>query len=814
MDYRLFLSYFLISVSSLFAQQTTFTGVVKNSQTNTPLQSVEVYDKTRVKTFYTDARGVFQIPCESLPSLDLVFIGLGYEILENTYNCDGEQHEVLLKPISEQLSEVLISSQKKQIAAIKRLKDVEGTAIYAGKKSEVVLLDQMLVNKASGNARQAYAQVAGLNIYEGDDAGLQLNIGGRGLDPNRSSNFNTRQNGYDISADVLGYPESYYTPPLEAIEEIQIVRGAASLQYGTQFGGLVNFKMKSAPKTKDFEAIARVGAGSFGLQNYFLSLGGNADKISYYSYVQLKSADGFRENSNFDSRNIYGKLSYAFTDKTQLHFESTYLNYTAQQPGGLTDLQFALDPTFSNRTRNYFKVDWLLLNLKLEHEFAARKKLSLNIFTLDAYRKAVGFRDTRASTTDVTTLPRELLTDSFNNWGAELRFLMPYRVFGKKATLLLGSKYYQSYNESQQGIGSAGSDANFTLQNQNFPNSGMPESAFDFPNLNVSVFGEQIFKLSSSFSVTPGFRLEYINTQADGFYINKSVDNAGNVFSREQTDEFRENERSFYLFGLGMSYKPSKAFELFVNGSQNYRSVTFTDIRVISPNLLVDENITDEKGYTADIGVRGTIDDILRYDCSVFSLLYDNRIGLTDVAGKPFRTNVGAAQIFGLESLFTLSASNWLLTDHPHWHWQHFLNTALTRSEFTKKNINTTSQDLVIGNKVEFVPEINFKTGIELGYKNLKTSVQYSYISSQFTDAYNTPAGNTFSTRGEIPAYQVLDFSAEYQFEKRLKNWRLEAGVNNLLDESYFTRRATGYPGPGIIPSNPRNFYVVLQYAL
>ena len=65
------------------------------------------------------------------------------------------------------------------------------------------------------------------------------------IDPNRTSNFNTRQNGYDISADVLGYPESYYTPASEALSEIQIVRGAASLQYGTQFGGLVNFKMKA-----------------------------------------------------------------------------------------------------------------------------------------------------------------------------------------------------------------------------------------------------------------------------------------------------------------------------------------------------------------------------------------------------------------------------------------------------------------------------------------------------------------------------------------------------------------------------------------
>ena len=77
---------------------------------------------------------------------------------------------------------------------------------------------------------------------------LQLSIGGRGLDPNRTASFNTRQNGYDISADVLGYPESYYTPPAEALGEIQIVRGAASLQYGTQFGGLINFDISQTSR--------------------------------------------------------------------------------------------------------------------------------------------------------------------------------------------------------------------------------------------------------------------------------------------------------------------------------------------------------------------------------------------------------------------------------------------------------------------------------------------------------------------------------------------------------------------------------------
>ena len=80
---------------------------------------------------------------------------------------------------------------------------------------------------------------------------FQLGIGGRGLSPNRNSNFNTRQNGYDISADALGYPESYYTPPAESIERIEVVRGAASLQFGTQFGGMLNFRFKKGPQDKN-----------------------------------------------------------------------------------------------------------------------------------------------------------------------------------------------------------------------------------------------------------------------------------------------------------------------------------------------------------------------------------------------------------------------------------------------------------------------------------------------------------------------------------------------------------------------------------
>ncbi len=60
---------------------------------------------------------------------------------------------------------------------------------------------------------------------------------------------------------------------------------------------------------------------------------------------------------------------------------------------------------------------------------------------------------------------------------------------------------------------------------------------------------------------------------------------------------------------------------------------------------------------------------------------------------------------------------------------------------------------------------------------------------------------------GIIPAYSIMDISLSYQF----KRFRLEGSINNLADQMYFTRRATGYPGPGILPSDGRSFYLTLQ---
>jgi len=794
---------FLLFLQSVTFSQYKISGVVV-SDDNRPINKVRIYDETGGLLAQTGILGKFKFFTKK-EALQLIIYVEEYQ-LKNVYLQlkDFANLKVTLNTFSQNLSEIQIKARTAKVFELKRLKDVEGTSIFAGKKTEVVLVNQSAANLASNNARQIFNQIAGLNIFQNDDAGLQLNIGGRGLDPNRTANFNTRQNGYDISADVLGYPESYYTPASEGLEEIQIVRGAASLQYGTQFGGLINFITKK-PSTKPLEIVTRNTVGSFGLYTNFTSFSGTNGKFSYYSYINYKKGNGFRPNSNFDSKNVFAHLEYNPNEKDMLSLEVTYLDYLAQQAGGLTDRTFNEDPLQSNRARNWFKVDWLLYNLKWEHTFNKQTTFSLNLFGLDAARKAVGFRERRVDLAD-SGGARELLIGDFKNYGFEARFLTKYVIFNKKATYLVGTKFYKADNTDFQGPGSEGVNANFSSALNEFPDYRI-QGDFRNPNTNVALFGENIFYVTDKVSITPGVRFEYIKTSSEGLGKITNTDSAGNPIGSIENVVDSDNERAFILLGLGASYKKNAALEFYGNISQNYRSITFSDLNIVNPSNAVDRNLQDEKGFSADFGVRGNWNNWMSFDANLFGLFYKNRIGFLFTRIPPvnnvgqLRTNIGDARIFGLESVFDFNLKKILKMNNTYT-FNYFVNTSFINSEYTRAITNG-----ILGKKVEFVPDVNLKTGLKFGYKNFSSSLQYTYLSAQFTDAQNSGSGDISGIVGEIPAYNILDFSSAYKYRFA----KIEVGVNNVLDNSYFTRRATGYPGPGIIPSAPRNWYVGLE---
>ena len=798
----LFILFICFSTSELVAQH-RLTGRVIAANDSTHVAGCTVTLNNGAFITSTDSSGRFHFKDLDNGTYVVNTYGIGFIANEQTVVVNGKNKHinVLLQP--EHTDDVIdITSTTSN----SHLEDVEDMAIYAGKKSEVIILDSLVVNAATNNARQVYARVPGLNIWENEGAGIQLSIGGRGLDPNRTSNFNVRQNGYDISADALGYPESYYTPPVEGLERIQVIRGAASLQYGTQFGGMLNFIIRKPVPDKRIQLVARQTVGSYGskpaFSNTFVSLSGTQKKLSYYTYFQYKTGNGWRPNSDFDVYNYYGNVNYQISKRTSIGFDLTLMSYLAHQPGGLSDAMFKADPRQSNRERNWFQVNWRMAAIHFNHKFNDSNEVNVRVFGLLANRYSIGFRPNRVATIDDGTTERDLIKGAFKNIGAEARYMKRYHIRKQYNVLLVGGRVYYGNNVSTQGQGSKGSDADFDYTQTNFMTYD-----YMFLNHNVSLFAENIFYLGNKVSVTPGLRYEYIYTSADGYYGSIAYDLAGNIINQTRTDEFRSSARQFILGGIGVSYKPIPKMNFYGNISQNYRSITFSDMRISNPSSVIDPDMKDEKGFTTDIGLRSEGTKRFIYDGSFFILNYNNRIGeylTADASNRVVRerTNIGQAVMMGVECYLEYDVLKAIVPVAKNWTGILFTNSAYIHSQYVASGITA-----VQGNEVEFVPKFNFKGGARASYKKFKASFQYSYLTEQFSDATNAVDGGVSGVVGIIPSYYIMDMGFSYEY----RIFKLEANINNFTNQYYFTRRATGYPGPGILPSDGRAFYLTLQ---
>jgi Fe(3+) dicitrate transport protein len=783
---------------SASAQQYTVGGTVRSG--NEPADGAMVTLMPGNTQQLTNENGFFRFSKLEKGSYKVVVNFAGYLPSELTIDVPlpGNKLDITLKPASVLLNEVVVRNTQTEVSG--KLRDVEGTAIYAGKKTEIINLRNLNANLATNNTRQIYARIPGLNIWEYDNGGLQLGIGGRGLSPNRSSNFNIRQNGYDISADALGYPESYYTPSSEALDRIEIIRGAASLQYGPQFGGLINFLMKNGPSNKRLEFTTRQTGGSFGFFNSFNSIGGTVanSKLNYYAFYQYKRGDSWRPNSHYDQHNAYAHAAYQFSPKLKITGEYTLMRYLAQQPGGLTDEQFKEDPSISVRARNWFRVDWNLISLSLDYKFSDNSKLNWRSFTLQGGRQAVGVLS-YINRPDIGG-NRDLMKDRYSNFGSELRFIHRYHlVKDQYSTFLVGSRIYQGLTDRQQGDAPDGNGADFVFIGPE-PN----KSSYHFPGTNIAAFVENIFQINHHWNITPGVRFEHINTKADGYYYKQNI-----FIPNEKIAETRANPRSFALLGIGTSWKFGNGAELYGNISQNYRSINFNDVRVINTNARVDPDLRDETGYNFDLGIRGSYKEWFYADLSAFYLKYNDRIGSIFTRDSNFmtyrlRTNVADSRNIGLEVLLEGDVLKALTQGQSKYRLNVYTNLSLIDARYINTK-NTAFADKLVEN----VPPVLFRTGISFGNPRFNVTYQYSYQAKQYSDATNTEITPT-AVDGAIYAFDVMDLSLSCNWRK----FTFYTGVNNLADAKYFTRRADGYPGPGILPADKRNFYVTVQFKL
>lgn len=693
---------------------------------------------------------------------------------------------------------------------VSNMPHISELTINAGKKNEVIRLENVDANTVNNITRQIFARVPGISIWENDGSGIQIGVASRGLSPNRSWEFNNRQNGYDISSDPLGYPESYYNPPTDAVEQIQIIRGASSLQYGPQFGGLLNYIIKKGAKDKPLSIESNQTVGSYGLFGSFNAIGGTVGKLNYYGYYNYKQADGWRDNGYYRYQTGLLSANYQLNAKLSIGAEFTRMNYKMQQAGGLTDAQFAENARQSFRERNWFGTPTNIWNVNLNYQITDKTKLNLKVFGFDGERNSVGF--VRAITIlDTINLKtgsynnRQVDRDWYNNVGAEARLLTEYTFLNKKHNLAAGVRYFNgSTRRAQNGIGDTGSDFNLAVTG----NNGTFPRDVNFKNQNIAAFVENVFTINDKFILIPGARIEGLTTEGSGRFSYKTDGTENKLVAQQQT-------RTFALLGIGAEYHLTEETEFYTNIAQTYRPITFGDVTPPATTDVIDPDLKDASGYNFDFGYRGRVKDWLTFDASAFFMKYDNRIGTltqlrADSTTYQFRTNIGTSIHKGIECYVDLDAFK-LLNSSNKWGSLHlWASISFIDAQYTKlqtaafANKKLTVGDLK-GNRVENAAEYIHRFGFTYSKQSFSATWQMSSVGDAFADANNTVTPSVNGQIGLIPAYKVMDLSTTFRF---FKNYTLKAGVNNLTNTKYFTRRAGGYPGPGILPNEGRSFYI------
>jgi len=662
---RLFAITILCILSGItVAQSGTLQGKVTDSAGASVESAAIIIENTKFVST-TDGKGAYKIDNIPAGSYSVVVQIVGYNPLEEKTiikeNQTTELNFNLLQKIN-QLEKVNIIRPLISAQGMGHMPETYDGVIYSGMKTEILVLDSVDANKAQNNPRETLGRLPGSNYSETEGGGFPSNgIAFRGLIPTQSIEIQTRQNGYNLSGDVYGYPESYYLPPLIAVSRIEVVRGESSLQFGPQFGGIINYVMKEGPLDKPWEFSTEQTGASYGFYSSVITGGGTYKKWHYYSFIQYKATDGWRPNSDVKQVTGFAKVEYEASEKFKIGIEYTMLRNMIHMPGGLTDAEFNQNPDQSFRSRNWLSSPWNLFALTSTYKVSDNSTLTLKSVVNNSARNLVwrnedGGPQSPDSIVNNSYSPREVEIETFLSITNELRLLTFWQVGSIKSSLAVGVRYFQGEMlREEQGPGSTGTDYNLNLYGGNWGDS------LGFTTSNIAPFIENTFHIGR-LSLTPGFRYEYIKSTVDGKVTDNSNPLVASVFNTSIS-------KTWYipLAGCGLQFKTSDFTNIYGNISQAYEPTTYENLTPIGTTSQIDPNMKDVNGYNADFGWRGKFGKFINFDVDGFYIAFNDEIGLETLPGVAgttyqYRTNVGNAVHKGIETYIELHPFSFFTT--------------------------------------------------------------------------------------------------------------------------------------------------------
>jgi Fe(3+) dicitrate transport protein len=638
------------------------------------------------------------------------------------------------------------------------------------------------------NVSEALRKVSGVNVRDEEGFGLRPNIGIRGLNPTRSTKALLLEDGIPLAFAPYGDNASYYHPPVERFESVELLKGSGQVSYGpVTVGGVINYLTPDPPAGR--AATLRLSGGSRDYLNAHGQAGGTWGRTGLLIDLMRKQGGGARENVHSDLNDATAKAVFSpsahhtLTLKANFYGEDSQITYS-----GLRQSEYEADPRqnpFENdgfTGRRYGaagKHTWILGNqgVLVTHVYASR-------FSRDWWRQSSNSAQRPNDSADascggmanlLTTCGNEGRLRDYDHVGAEPRLRVGHRLFGLRGEAEVGVRAHFEVQKRLQENGDSPT-----------ARSGRVVEDNERKNQAYSAFVQERL-LFGRFTLTPGMRFEHIQYER----TNRLANDGAGVSGRTELDQ--------WVPGIGLAWSQNDRFAFFGGVHRGFAPPRTEDIISNTTGGAVD--LDPERSWNSEVGVRTNLKPGIRVDTTFFRMDYENQIVPASLAG-----GLGAALTNGGETLhqgFELSArvDTATLLDSPHNVAARVAFTAVPTARFEGtrfSNVPGSTTVSVSGNRLPYAPERTLTASVGYSHpRGLSALIEAVHVSDQFGDDLNSVEPSGDGQRGLIPAHTIWNATANYEVPRLHST--VFVTVKNLTDRLYIVDRSRG-----ILPGNPR----------
>ncbi len=646
------------------------------------------------------------------------------------------------------------------------------------------------------NFSEALRKASGINVRDEEGFGLRPNIGIRGLNPTRSSKVLLLEDGIPVTFAPYGDNASYYHPPVERYESIEVLKGSGQIAYGPMtVGGVINY-ITPPPPAKPGGSVTLLG-GNRDYLNGIFNYGGTWDRTGLLVGYMRKQGEGGRENTRSGLNDFNLKALTTLTPRQTLTFKGNFYGEDSNVTySGLREAEYRANPR-----QNPFRNDFFYgerYGASATHSYLFRNDLMLtttlygSIFERNWWRQSSNSNQRPNDSADPkcggminlnSTCGNEGRLRKYNSWGLEPRLRFGHRLLGLRSEADFGVRvHYENQDRQQQNGDTPTARSGQIVENNNRKNQA------------YSAFVQNRFLLGK-WTITPGLRVENVRYERTNRLANSGAGITGNT------------ELTQLVPGLGVAYNLTERTTFFTGVHRGFAPPRTEDIINNTTGGVVE--LDPELSWNYEVGMRSLVHPGIRLESTLFRMDYENQIIPASLAGGvgAALTNGGQTLHQGIELMSRIDTGT--LLGSPHNVYLRLTFTYIPTAEFTGtrfSNVTGFGNLSITGNRLPYAPESFMNAA--LGYSHpggFNAMLEAVSLSRQFGDDLNTIIPTPDGQRGLIPGYNIWNATVSYEVESMRTNFLFT--VKNLLDKTYIVDRSRG-----ILPSSPRLVQFGLQF--